>query len=115
MVGMERGILPIVAQREFALEARAAVLLFIVVFGLTKAFTNYFAGRLSDKFSRKNVFVAGWLVATPVPFLLMFHLIFATGFSVSTGNPAAFHSGNPSSRRRARRPWARRNSTARSA
>jgi len=86
---MERGILPIVAQREFALEARAAVLLFIVVFGLTKAFTNYFAGRLSDKFSRKNVFVAGWLVATPVPFLLMWApnwILFANGLlGVSQG------------------------------
>jgi hypothetical protein len=34
---------------------------------------------------------------------------------VSMGNPAAFHSGNPSPRRRARRPFARRISTARSA
>jgi MFS family permease len=41
------------------------------VFGLTKAFTNYFAGRLSDRYSRKSVLVAGWIVAAPVPFLLM--------------------------------------------
>jgi MFS family permease len=47
------------------------VLSFIVVFGLTKALTNYLAGRLSDRFGRKHVLVAGWLVATPVPFLLM--------------------------------------------
>jgi MFS family permease len=71
MVGMERSILPIVAEHDFALQARAAILSFIVVFGLTKAVTNYFAGRLSDQFGRKHVLIAGWLVATPVPFLLM--------------------------------------------
>jgi MFS family permease len=44
---------------------------FIIVFGLTKAATNYFAGRLSDAYGRKAVLVGGWLVALPVPFLLM--------------------------------------------
>ena len=67
MVGMERSILPIIAEHDFALEARAAVLSFIVVFGLTKAVMNYFAGRLSDRFGRKHVLIAGWLVAAPVP------------------------------------------------
>jgi MFS family permease len=71
MVGMERSILPAIAQADFQLAARAAVLSFIVVFGVTKAVTNYFAGRLSDRFGRKHVLVAGWLVAAPVPFLLM--------------------------------------------
>ena len=71
MVGMERSILPPIAEQEFHLAARTAVLSFIVVFGVTKAFTNYLAGRLSDRFGRKHVLVAGWLVAVPVPFLLM--------------------------------------------
>src|SRR5262245_31390688 len=71
MVGMERSILPIIAEHDFALEARAAVLSFIVVFGLTKAVTNYFAGRLSDQFGRRHVLIAGWLVVVPVPFLLI--------------------------------------------
>lgn len=71
MVGMERSILPAIAEQEFLLAARTAVLSFIVVFGLTKACTNYFAGRLSDSHGRKLVLVAGWLVAIPVPFLLM--------------------------------------------
>ena len=48
-----------------------AVLSFIVVFGIAKALTNYAAGRVSDRFGRKRVLVAGWLVATPVPFALM--------------------------------------------
>lgn len=71
MVGMERSILPAIAEQEFQLAARTAVLSFIVVFGLAKALTNYGAGRLSDRVGRKRVLVAGWLVATPVPFLLM--------------------------------------------
>ena len=71
MVGMERSILPAIAEQDFDLVARTAVLSFIVVFGVTKAFANYLAGRLSDRFGRKHVLVAGWLVAAPVPFLLM--------------------------------------------
>jgi MFS family permease len=71
MVGMERSILPLIATEEFALAARTAILSFIVVFGVTKALTNYFAGRWSDRFGRKHVLVAGWLLAAPVPFLLM--------------------------------------------
>ena len=71
MVGMERSILPAIAEHEFHLAARAAILSFIVVFGITKASTNYLAGRLSDAYGRKIILVAGWLVAAPVPFLLM--------------------------------------------
>jgi MFS family permease len=71
MVGMERSILPAIAEQEFQLAARTAVLSFILVFGIAKALTNYGAGRLSDHFGRKHVLVAGWLVAAPVPFVLM--------------------------------------------
>jgi MFS family permease len=71
MVGLERSILPAIAEQEFHLVARTAVLSFIVVFGVAKALTNYGAGRLSDRWGRKHVLVAGWLVAVPVPFLLM--------------------------------------------
>jgi MFS family permease len=71
MVGLERSILPALAEQEFGLAARAAILSFIVAFGLAKAATNVAAGRLSDRFGRRHVLVAGWLVAAPVPFLLM--------------------------------------------
>ena len=71
MVGMERSILSPIAEQEFHLVAKTAVLSFIVVFGITKALTNYLAGRLSDRFGRKHLLVAGWLIAIPVPFLLM--------------------------------------------
>src|SRR5678815_4136900 len=55
MVGMERTILPAIAEHDFHLAARTAVLSFIVVFGVVKALTNYFAGRLSDSLGRKPV------------------------------------------------------------
>jgi MFS family permease len=71
MVGLERSIIPAMAEQEFHLAARTALLSFIVVFGVAKALTNYGAGRLSERHGRKHVLVAGWLVAVPVPFLLM--------------------------------------------
>jgi len=71
MVGIERSILPALAQEEFALAERTAILSFIAVFGVTKAVANYFAGRLGDRWGRKPVLIAGWLVAAPFPFLLM--------------------------------------------
>jgi MFS family permease len=72
MVGMERSILPAIAEQEFGLVARTAILSFIVVFGLTKALANYAAGRLSDRIGRRAILIAGWVVAAPVPFLLIF-------------------------------------------
>lgn len=71
MVGMERSILPSMAEHEFHLAARSAILSFIVVFGLSKAITNYVAGRFADRVGRKHVLVAGWVIAVPVPFMLM--------------------------------------------
>src|SRR5262249_3847402 len=71
MVGMERSILPAIAEHDFHLVARTAILSFILTFGLTKAATNYLAGRLSDRCGRRHVLLAGWLVAAPVPFMLM--------------------------------------------
>ena len=71
MVGMERSILPAIADREFQMAAQTAILSFIAVFGFAKAFTNYATGRLADRGRRKRLLVGGWLLAAPVPFLLM--------------------------------------------
>jgi MFS family permease len=70
-VGMERSILPAMAEHEFQLATHTAILSFIVVFGLSKALTNYYAGRFSDSYGRKRILVAGWVLAAPVPFMLM--------------------------------------------
>jgi MFS family permease len=71
MLGMERTVLPLLAQVEFSLASKSAVLSFIATFGVVKALTNFFAGRLSDIYGRKHVLVAGWLVGLPVPFLVI--------------------------------------------
>jgi len=71
MVGIERSILPAIAEQEFHLAARAGMLSFIAAFGVAKALTNYAAGSLSDRIGRRHVLIAGWLLAVPVPFLLM--------------------------------------------
>jgi MFS family permease len=72
MAGLERSILPAIAEQEFGIAARAAILSFIVAFGLTKAAANYLAGRLADRHGRRRILIAGWLVALPVPLLLMY-------------------------------------------
>ncbi|MGQ0842111.1 MFS transporter [Actinokineospora sp.] len=71
VLGQERTVLPLLAEREFHLAAYTAALTYILAFGLTKAATNYFAGTLADRHGRKPVLVVGWLVAIPVPLLLI--------------------------------------------
>ncbi|RSK25025.1 MULTISPECIES: MFS transporter [Hymenobacter] len=71
MVGLERTILPRLAEQEFHLVARSAILSFIVVFGLTKAVANYYAGAWAGRMGRKNLLVLGWAFGLPVPLLLL--------------------------------------------
>ena len=72
MVGLERTILPEIAETEFGIAARSAIFSFIIVFGFTKALSNYFAGRFSQKFGRKKMLILGWLFGLPVPLILMY-------------------------------------------
>lgn len=72
MVGLERSILPEIAEKEFQMAATSAILSFIVVFGIVKAVSNYFAGALANKLGRKNLLVLGWVFAIPIPFILMY-------------------------------------------
>lgn len=72
MVGLERTIIPQLAEVDFGMAARTAILSFIVVFGVAKAFTNYYTGALANRFGRKNLLVTGWLLALPVPLLLIY-------------------------------------------
>ncbi len=71
MIGQERTVLPLLAKEEFGLTAFTATLTFIVAFGSVKAVTNFFAGTLSDRYGRKPVLVAGWIIALPIPLLLI--------------------------------------------
>lgn len=72
MVGLERTVVPLIAEADFGLVSRTAVLSFIVTFGVVKAIANLFAGSLGDRWGRKRILIAGWLVGLPVPLLLIF-------------------------------------------
>lgn len=72
MVGLERTILPQIAEVDFAMAAQTAILSFIVVFGISKAITNYYTGALANKVGRKNLLTIGWLVGLPVPIILIY-------------------------------------------
>jgi MFS family permease len=71
MLGQERTVLPLLAEQELHLNAYTAGMTYILAFGVAKAATNYLAGTWSDRYGRKPVLVAGWLVAVPVPLLLI--------------------------------------------
>lgn len=71
MVGLERTIIPQIAEADFGLAARTAILSFIAVFGVTKAITNYYTGVLANTFGRKKLLILGWLFGLPVPVMLM--------------------------------------------
>ena len=71
MLGQERTVLPLLAQEQFGLGSHTAALTSILAFGVAKALTNLIAGSLSDRYGRKPVLVAGWLLAVPVPVLLI--------------------------------------------
>ncbi|BBY97478.1 MFS transporter [Mycolicibacterium fallax] len=71
MVGQEQAILPLLAEQEFHLSGYLFLLTYVLAFGITKAATNYFAGTWSDRYGRKPVLLAGWLIALPVPLLLI--------------------------------------------
>ena len=91
MIGMERSIFPQFAELEFGVASKTAILSFITAFGITKAIANYYTGRLANKFGRKNLLLFGWLIAIPIPFMLIYapswsFVIFANGLlGVSQG------------------------------
>ena len=72
MVGLERSILPVLARDEFGVASKTLAVSFIATFGLAKAVANLFAGRLSERFSRRSILIAGWLFGLPVPFIIIF-------------------------------------------
>lgn len=72
MVGLERTILPQIAEADFGIAARTSILSFIVVFGISKAVTNYYTGAWANRIGRKNLLVLGWLIGLPVPLILIY-------------------------------------------
>ena len=72
MIGLERTILPKLAEEEFNIVSTSLILSFIIVFGVSKAITNYFTGALANRVGRKNLLILGWIIAIPIPFILMY-------------------------------------------
>ena len=72
MIGLERTILPEIAEIDFGMAAKTAILSFIMVFGVVKAITNYYTGALANRIGRKNLLTIGWLIALPIPFILIY-------------------------------------------
>jgi MFS family permease len=72
MVGLERTVVPLIGSEQFGLVLKTAIFSFIVSFGLVKALSNLLTGSFADRFGRKKVLVAGWIVGVPVPFMIMF-------------------------------------------
>ena len=70
-IGLERNVVPVLAKDEFAIGSTSVILSFVVSFGFVKALLNLYGGRLSESWGRKPVLVLGWLVATPVPFIII--------------------------------------------
>ena len=71
MVGLERAIVPALAKHDFGVGSSTVAVSFIATFALAKALANLFAGRLSSRFSRRSLLIAGWLCGLPVPFLII--------------------------------------------
>src|SRR5207237_3284681 len=72
VVGVERSTLAPLAGHDFHLASRAAILSFLISFGLVKAASNLVAGRLADRLGRRTILLVGWAAALPVPVLIIF-------------------------------------------
>jgi len=72
MIGMERTIFPQFAELEFGIASKTAILSFIIAFGISKAIANYYTGRIANKFGRRNLLLFGWVLAIPIPFILIY-------------------------------------------
>ncbi len=71
MIGLEQTVVPLIGAEDFGIQSNALIVSFIASFGLIKAILNLFAGKLSDRWSRKKVLILGWIFGIPVPIILL--------------------------------------------
>jgi len=73
-IGMQRNVVPALAESEFGVPAGSFTLLmaFVVSFGFVKGAMNFVSGRVSEKVGRRKVLIWGWLVALPIPFIFLY-------------------------------------------
>ena len=69
--GYRTAILPLMAESEFGIASRTTAISFIATFGLSKAVSNLYAGSISQRLTRRNVLIIGWLFGLPVPLVLI--------------------------------------------
>ena len=73
-IGMQRNVVPVLAESEFGVPAGSFTLLmaFVVSFGFVKGAMNFVSGRLSERAGRRRVLIWGWLIAIPIPFIFLY-------------------------------------------
>ncbi|MBT8081157.1 MAG: MFS transporter [Gammaproteobacteria bacterium] len=73
-IGMQRNVVPALAESEFGVPPGSVTLLmaFVVSFGFVKGAMNFVSGRISEKVGRRKVLIWGWLVALPIPFIFLY-------------------------------------------
>lgn len=71
VTGAERSVLPVLGRSEFGVGTTTATLSFLVAYGVSKAMVDFLAGDLADRIGRKRVLVLGWILAVPVPPLII--------------------------------------------
>ena len=82
-MGTERTIVPIMGEELFGISSVLVIGSFVVSFGIVKAILNLYAGKWADIYGRRPVLITGWLVALPIPFILMYA---PSWWWVATGN-----------------------------
>ncbi len=73
-IGMQRNVVPVLAETEFGVPPGSFTLLmtFVASFGFVKGAMNFVSGRVSEKVGRRKVLIWGWLVALPIPFIFLY-------------------------------------------
>jgi len=70
MAGLERSVVPLLGERDFGVDSKGAILLFVLAFGVAKACANLATGPLAQRLGRRRVLVLGWVCMAPVPALV---------------------------------------------
>ena len=73
-IGLQRTVIPALAETEFGVAegSMTALFAFIVSFGVVKGAMNFVSGRVSERVGRRRVLIWGWLIALPIPAMILF-------------------------------------------
>lgn len=72
-IGLQRTVIPVLAETEFGVAkgSMTVIFAFIISFGVVKGAMNFVSGRISERVGRRKVLIWGWLVALPIPFMIL--------------------------------------------